>query len=125
MEKNLESNKGLKVWLIIFVALTVILGGFIFYDKVLKEEKKDVPVKEKEETKQKENVVDNNDNSVIVLASKYQNIKDKTSYIAFDKEKGTFKFYRNECHGYNYMNGTYSIKDNEVILLVKQTYIDL
>lgn len=38
MEKGLENNNGLKVMLIIFILLSVILGGFILYDKVLKEE---------------------------------------------------------------------------------------
>ncbi len=52
MEKNLNSNNGLKVWLIIFIVLTLILGGYIVYDKVLKKEKTDVPIKE--ETKQEE-----------------------------------------------------------------------
>ena len=41
MEKNLEnSNKMIKLLLVIFVIISLSLGGFIIYDKVLKEEEK-------------------------------------------------------------------------------------
>ena len=55
MEKNLENNNGiLKLLLAIFIIATLALGGFVVYDKVLKKDNTDVPVKETEENKVEE-----------------------------------------------------------------------
>ena len=109
MEKE---NKNLKIMLIIFILISVILGGFILYDKVLKKEDS----KCKKDTCSCEKMDENVNDKKIMLASKYVNTKDKASYITFDSTNKTWNYYRNECHGYLTMTGTYSTEDNKVIL---------
>ena len=117
MGKSLENGNGtLKLLLTIFIIISVVLGGFVIYDKVLKKNNDKCSKSESSCEKSEENVSNKNNNSEIKLASKYRNIKDKESYIMFDTSNGTWKFNRNECHEYGTMTGTYTIEDNKVNL---------
>lgn len=113
MKKNYKD-----VLLIICILITLILGLFILYDKVLKK-KESCKCQEKEclcvkcTEKEEEEVI----YSASSLKTKYRNISDKESYITFDVSKETWEGYINECEGYGLIKGKYVDEENGIITL--------
>lgn len=103
----MENRKDLKgIFLVLFIIISILLAGFIIYDKFLKKDNDScvtVPCN-CEEKKEK------------ILANKYVIEEDKTNYIAFDTEKLTWEAVRNHCEGYEQINGTYYIENGNIYL---------
>ena len=103
----MDNKKDIKgVLLAVFIIISILLAGFIVYDKFLKEDDGScvtVPCNCEEKKE-------------LVLASKYVNEQDKDSYLTFDTTKKTWKGIRNNCEGYEEVEGTYVIENNVITL---------
>ena len=111
--ENKSDIKG--ILLVVFIVISILLLGFVVYDKVLKKENCNCPKNDCQCEKCSKND-DLNNEVKLTLSSKYTNADDKKSYISFDIANGTWSFTRNNCHEYEDLSGTYSIKNNEIIL---------
>ena len=140
--ENKSNTKG--VFLIVFAVISLLLGGFIIYDKLLKKETCNCPKTDcqcekcKECEKCEENNNTNNcptkecqckeDKDVSYYTQllnnvKYRNLSRPDNYITFDTKDMTWKATYNNCHGYNEIAGKYTIENNEIIL-TSETFED-
>ena len=98
MEGN-KSNSGLVVSLIIFIVISLVLGGFILYDKVLS-----TKVEDNNKIENNNNVIeeDNNDNAEILTPSSYTTKcnegepKNYTVYGDVSKYSNIFEYIANQ-----------------------------
>jgi len=110
--ENKSDIKG--VLLVIFIVISLLLSGFVLYDKLLKKETCDCPktdckcekCKECEKCEEK-----------LILSTKYINKSDKNSYITFDTTNKSWYSIRNVCEGYEELRGSYFIENNKLRLL--------
>ena len=110
MKKN-----GIMLLLVIFIIISVSMGSFVLYDKLISKDT-DCPGKDSQNEKI-EPVYNYTKDS---LAPKYINISDENNYIVFDKEKGNWNAKMNFCDSYEEIYGTYTVENDKVIL----RYID-
>lgn len=104
----MEEKKDIKgVLLVVFIILSLLLGGFIVYDKLLKND--DAEGCEKP-------VCQCDTEKKMTLASKYVNEGESLSYLEFDTVNSTWKGVRNHCEGYEDVSGTYVIENNKLTL---------
>ena len=121
--ENKSDTKGLL--LVVFIVISVLLAGFVIYDKVLKKENCDCPKTDCQCEKCKECEKCNNacdvasdylgGYGIAALTEEYKNVADKKSNIVF-KADGTWSANRNSCHGYDNISGTYKMEENDIIL---------
>ena len=102
----MENKRDLKgLLLVVFIVISLLLAGFIIYDKFLKEDGSCVTVPCNCEEKKE-----------VILANKYVVEEDKSNYITFNTEKLTWDASRNHCEGFEEIHGTYYLKDGYVHL---------
>ncbi len=118
-----EKNKNV-VLLVVFIVLSLLLAGFIIYDKVLNKSTSECPkcncqCEKCEVCKKCEEKSENLDEDYyhdLISGVKYKNLSRPDNYIQFNVGNKTWKAARNSCHGYEDISGTYTIEKNEIIL---------
>ena len=124
----MENKKDIKVvLLIVFVLIALALGGFILYDKLIKKETCECPknecicekCEEKNYPTKECQCKENKDVSYytkLLNNVKYRNISRPDNYIEFNTKDMTWKANFNNCHGYDEINGKYTIENSKIIL---------
>ena len=116
MEKK-SDIKG--ILLVVFIIISLALCSYVLYDKILKKDEQNSCLKtdcECENNEKDEDIEDDYYYYDKKLSTKYINIGDPLSYISFDMKNSTWKMNYNACHGYEIINGTFSIEKNRIIM---------
>lgn len=107
--ENQKNNKGLVVLLVIFIILTLVLGGFILYDKVLSNENPDV-------NNNSNSVTDNNTTETTIdnVEIKNSEVKELYNYVQASLNSNYV------CLGYFYQNPfkNHTLEDKISLVLI-------
>ena len=115
--ENKSDVKG--ILLVVFIVISLLLAGFVLYDKLLKKDTCTCP-KNDCQCEKCDNSCDVasdylGEYAMAFLSAKYNNVGDKKSNIVF-KADGTWSANINSCHEYDSINGTYELEENSIIL---------
>lgn len=107
--ENQKNNKGLVVLLVIFIILTLVLGGFILYDKVLSDKNSDV-------NNNSNSVTDNNTTETTIdnVEIKNSEVKELYNYVQASLNSNYV------CLGYFYQNPfkNHTLEDKISLVLI-------